>query len=43
MWKEATAGLSLWEGNMPGGLCFYYLTSVFSLKQAQNGARIIIP
>lgn len=43
MWKEATAGLSLWEGNMPGGFCFYYLTSVFSLKRAQNGAIIIIP
>lgn len=28
---------------MPGGFCFYYLTSVFSLKRAQNGVRIIIP
>ena len=43
MWKGATAALSLWEGNVPGGLCFYYLTSVFSLTQAQNGSRIIIP
>lgn len=29
--------------NMPGGLCFYYLTSMFSLRSAQNTKRLIIP
>lgn len=28
--------------NMPGGFCCYYLTSIFSLRSAQNRKRLVL-
>ena len=39
---EGSHSCSLSTGrNMPEGFCFYYLTSIFSLRSAQNRKRLI--
>lgn len=37
MWKKAASGLSLWEGNMPGGFCLLSNKCIFSEADTEQG------